>query len=98
MKERRKHRLFVEQNHAADEVALGQTASRRKFDGGAVGIIQDLHVQEHLDEGHRRTTPAEIAERCMDRPTMSGIVERLKERACYSQRQIHMIADRSAFL
>lgn len=43
------------------------------------GVIRDLHVQEHLDEGHRRTTPAEIAERLhMDRPTMSGIVERLK--------------------
>lgn len=43
------------------------------------GVIQDLHVQEQLDEGHRRTTPADIAERLhMDRPTMSGVIERLK--------------------
>ena len=44
-------------------------------------VLRDLYVQEMLSEQERLITPAHVAERLLaDRPTISGVIERLSKK------------------
>ncbi|MCI3922964.1 MarR family transcriptional regulator [Paenibacillus sp. TRM 82003] len=44
-------------------------------------LLRDLYAQEAMSESERRVTPAHVAERLhADRPTVSGIVDRLSKK------------------
>lgn len=44
-------------------------------------VLRDVHEQERLPEGARRVAPSDVASRLFaDRPTISGVVDRLVQR------------------
>lgn len=57
---------------------LGKKLMEYEITSPQWSVLQDLSMQEELPEQERKVTPAAIAERILaDRPTVSGIIDRL---------------------
>lgn len=57
---------------------LGQRLTEHDLTVPQWSVLRDLYAQERLPEQERRNTAAHVSERLLsDRPTVSGIVERL---------------------